>query len=43
MLKIGTGAPAFDLEGTGGKRVRLGDYRGRFVILVFYPKNNTPG
>jgi peroxiredoxin Q/BCP len=35
-------APDFDLLGTGNKRYRLSDYRGRVVVLVFYPGDNTP-
>jgi peroxiredoxin Q/BCP len=35
--------PDFELPGTGGMRFRLDDYRGRCVILYFYPKDNTPG
>jgi thioredoxin-dependent peroxiredoxin len=36
-------APAFALEGTDGKTHRLADYRGKNVILYFYPKDDTPG
>ena len=36
-------APAFELPATGGKSFRLGDVKGRKVVLYFYPKDNTPG
>jgi peroxiredoxin Q/BCP len=36
-------APAFELEGTDGKRHSLKDYLGKTVIIYFYPKDNTPG
>jgi peroxiredoxin Q/BCP len=36
-------APDFELPATGGGSVRLSDYRGRGVVLYFYPKDNTPG
>jgi peroxiredoxin Q/BCP len=43
MLKIGDAAPSFALPSTGGTMVRLSDYRGRKVVLYFYPKDQTPG
>lgn len=43
MLEIGTEAPAFDLESSSGGRLSLSDLAGRFAVIVFYPKNNTPG
>ena len=33
----------FSCESTGGKRVRLKDYRSQNVVLYFYPKDSTPG
>jgi peroxiredoxin Q/BCP len=42
-IKIGDKAPDFNLPGDGGTEVRLADYRGRRVILYFYPKDDTPG
>jgi peroxiredoxin Q/BCP len=41
-LEIGQRAPDFDLAGSGGSRHRLVDYRGRWVILAFYPGDFTP-
>lgn len=39
----GKKAPAFTLEGNDGKRHSLNDYKGKPVVLYFYPKDNTPG
>ncbi len=39
----GDPAPGFCLGGASGTEVRLEDYRGRWVVLYFYPKDNTPG
>ena len=36
-------APAFTLPDTDGNRVSLKDFRGRWVVLYFYPRDNTPG
>lgn len=33
----------FTLKETGGKEISLEDYRGKNVIVYFYPKDNTPG
>lgn len=43
MLKEGTIAPDFTLEADGGGEVSLSDYRGKKVVLYFYPKDNTSG
>ena len=43
MLKIGTKAPAFMLPDQNGKIHNLEDYKGKKVILYFYPKDHTPG
>jgi peroxiredoxin Q/BCP len=39
----GSMAPAFTLPDQEGKRVSLADYRGKWVVLYFYPKDGTPG
>lgn len=39
----GKKAPAFNLEGSDGKKHSLEDYKGKTVVLYFYPKDNTPG
>ena len=36
-------APDFELPDQDGKKHRLSDYRGRWVLLYFYPRDNTPG
>ena len=40
---IGTKVRDFSLPATDGKPVKLSDFRGRYVVLYFYPKDNTPG
>ena len=42
-LNIGDKAPEFTLESTSGERISLADYRGKNVVLYFYPKDDTPG
>lgn len=42
-LEAGARAPDFALPDQDGKLHRLGDYRGRLVVLYFYPRDNTPG
>lgn len=43
MLKIGTKAPIFLLPDQNGLMHTLEEYKGKKVILYFYPKDNTPG
>jgi len=43
MLEVGTKAPAFTLPDQNGNMHSLEDYRGRKLILYFYPKDNTSG
>lgn len=43
QLNIGQIAPAFSLKNQNGKAVSLADYRGHWVVLYFYPKDDTPG
>jgi thioredoxin-dependent peroxiredoxin len=38
---VGEPAPDFELPGTGGRTFRLGDYRGRWLVLAFYPGDFT--
>jgi thioredoxin-dependent peroxiredoxin len=42
-LQIGKLAPTFSVLNDEGKKVKLQDYRGKKVVLYFYPKDNTPG
>ena len=42
-LKIGDKAPEFSVNDQDGKLINLADYRGKKVILYFYPKDQTPG
>ena len=39
----GKKAPAFTLQGNDGKKHSLEDYRGKTVVLYFYPRDDTPG
>lgn len=43
MLAVGTKAPAFSLPDQNGIMHTLEEYKGKKVILYFYPKDNTPG
>ena len=43
MLEINTKAPDFTLPDKDGNPVSLSDFRGRKVVLYFYPRDNTPG
>ncbi len=43
MLEVGTKAPDFTLPDQNGTMHSLADYRGKKVILYFYPKDNTSG
>ncbi len=43
MLKVGDQAPAFTLLSDEGKEVSLSDFKGKRVLLYFYPKASTPG
>ena len=43
LLEVGDEAPDFTVKDHNGKDVRLSDFRGKTVILWFYPKADTPG
>ncbi|MCX6217495.1 thioredoxin-dependent thiol peroxidase [Spirosoma sp.] len=42
-LNIGDPAPDFTSTDQNGQPIKLSDYRGKKVVLYFYPKDNTPG
>src|ERR1700716_2884750 len=43
MVEEGKPAPDFELKTDGGESVKLSDFRGKPVVLYFYPKDDTPG
>jgi peroxiredoxin Q/BCP len=43
MIEEGKPAPDFELTSDSGDTVRLSDFRGRPVVVYFYPKDDTPG
>jgi peroxiredoxin Q/BCP len=43
MLKEGQSAPDFTVQDQNGKDVSLSDFAGKWVVLYFYPKDDTPG
>lgn len=43
MLKEGQDAPDFELSDGEGKIHKLSDYKGKMVLIYFYPKDDTPG
>src|SRR4249919_2039503 len=42
-MKVGQKAPDFTVVDDSGKTVKLSDYKGKRVVLYFYPKDDTPG
>ena len=42
-VQAGDAAPAFEAPATGGKTVKLADYKDKWLVLYFYPKADTPG
>jgi peroxiredoxin Q/BCP len=42
-MKVGDKAPDFNVTDDSGKKVKLADFKGRKIILYFYPKDDTPG
>lgn len=43
MLEVGTKAPDFTVNDQDGNSVSLSDFKGKSVVLYFYPKDDTPG
>ena len=43
MVEEGKPAPDFELTSDAGERVKLSDFRGKPVVLYFYPRDDTPG
>ncbi len=43
MLEVGKKAPDFKLKDQDGKTISLSDFKGKNVVLYFYPKDDTPG
>ena len=43
MVKEGNKAPDFTAKDQDGNKVKLSDYKGKRVVLYFYPKDDTPG
>ena len=43
MLEVGALAPDFTLNDQNGNAVSLSDFRGKKIVVYFYPKDNTPG
>ena len=42
-MKVGDKAPDFTVTDDSGKNVKLSDFKGKKVVLYFYPKDDTPG
>jgi peroxiredoxin Q/BCP len=40
---VGAAAPKFDLESDSGEHVALSAFKGKWLVLYFYPRDNTPG
>ena len=43
LLKIGNTAPDFELPDQNDKTHKLSDYKGKYLLIYFYPKDDTPG
>lgn len=43
QLSVGQAAPYFELEDSKGQHVNLHQYKGQWLVLYFYPKDDTPG
>lgn len=43
MLSVNSKAPDFELEGSDGKKHKLKEFSGKYLVLYFYPQDDTPG
>jgi peroxiredoxin Q/BCP len=43
MLKVGDPAPAFSLPADSGDKISLDTFKGKTIVLFFFPKADTPG
>ena len=43
MLNVGDKAPNFSLPSDSGEQISLGAFKGKHVVLFFFPKADTPG
>ncbi|MFZ2151677.1 MAG: thioredoxin-dependent thiol peroxidase [Minisyncoccia bacterium] len=43
LAQMGKKAPSFSLPDQNGKKHRLSEYSGKYILLYFYPKDDTPG
>ena len=43
MIAVGEQAPLFTMTNQDGKTVSLNDYSGKFILMWWYPKADTPG
>lgn len=43
MVNVGQPVPSFDLPATGDKNLSMDSFKGKNLVLYFYPKDNTPG
>ena len=43
MVQAGTAFPAFSLPNQDGKTMQLSDFAGQWLVIYFYPKDDTPG
>jgi thioredoxin-dependent peroxiredoxin len=43
MLEVGDPAPEFSLPSDSGDKVSLGNFKGKNIVLFFFPKADTPG
>ncbi len=43
MISLNSDAPDFELDGSDGRKHSLAEFRGKYLVLYFYPKDGTPG